>query len=91
MAKRVDQKKMAYHRYLCLRTNKDWVAYGKLNKEVKSLVMRQKNASWDQYRFLDSTLGYNRFREYWGILKKFHAARKGNIVPLISDGDWMIG
>lgn len=89
VAQLVGQKKAAYQRYLSSGANEEWVAYRRLNKKVKDLVAREKNASWDRCcQRIDSTLGYNRVRESWGVLKKLRAPRKGNVLSQISDRAW---
>lgn len=85
----VNAKKEAYQRYLASNSSQDWIAYRALSKRVKEAVAEGKNAFWERCcRKIDGTLGFNRVRETWGILKSLRAPRKGNVVSPISEAAW---
>lgn len=85
----VKAKKEAYKKYLASSRNQDWITYRALNKQVKDEVAKEKNNSWERCcRKIDGTLGFNRAREAWNVLRSMRAPRKGNILSTISEEAW---
>ena len=83
-------KKRAYQAWLSSRTQPDWIRYKALNRQVKAQVSEARNKSWeDCCRRIDGTLGYNKVRECWRVLKSLKSSRKGSVVPLIGEKEWV--
>lgn len=86
----VDEKKTAFKKWLSSRCAADWSAYKALNVKVKKEVSKGKNKAWEECcRRIDNTLGYNKVKESWRVLKTLKTPIKGNCVPLVKDSEWV--
>lgn len=70
LEEKISEKKLNYNNWLGNPTDENWLAYKKLQKEVRQQVTEEKNSMWERKcNDIETYIGGSRSTEAWRTLK----------------------
>ncbi|XP_030765674.1 uncharacterized protein LOC115889741 [Sitophilus oryzae] len=89
LEEKISEKKLNYNNWLGNPTDENWLAYKKLQKEVRQQVTEEKNSMWERKcNDIETYIGGFRSTEAWRTLKGMKANTRERWTGTISLSDW---